>query len=646
MTGSLLSVVLFCSAVVLGQADYLTASLPTVDGTSGTLNVAIVIMPGIFISEATIPFDVFRHIPARDNGEARMNTFFVAENMNPVTTYYGTRLKPHYTFANSPTVDILVMPSGIGSHHTFLTSWYNGVTVNGVTTGKTSNNVDVIAYASSTALISYVTTAAASAKLVTSHCWGAFTLADAGILNGQIATTFPGYTDTLKQQYPLISQVVDDQRMVVSGKILTSNGGLAAFEACLFVVRHIYGDAIAKKNVEEALVFSPDNKGHAKREFYRPSPASSDTLAAFSGTPLNVAILLLDGTFISEPAGPFDVLAHSPNMGKMNVFFVGEDMSTKMTYYGAEMYPDYTFANSPKVDVLVIPSGIGSHHSFLTSWYGGTTTNGVVTGKTTNDVPVSYYGSNAALISWVQASAATASYVTSHCWGAFTLADAGLLDGKTATTFPGYFDTLKNNYPAIKEVITNNRIVQDGKIITSNGGVAAYEAANYLLKVIYGETMSKKLALGLVYAKDNYDYINSAHVATSSQDSGTDSTAKVVEITFPGTLSSLTETQQTQMKDAVKAALPVISGITYSIELRSGSIIAKVTITGTSTAAAAQQLKTTVTATPLSMVVGGQTYTSTGFVVVDENSASMALTLSCKYSTLGLVLMMLGLACS
>merc|ERR1719331_3579169 len=93
-----------------------------------------------------------------------------------------------------------------------------------------------------------------------------------------------------------------------------------------------------------------------------------------------------------------------------------------------------------------------------------------------------------------------------------------------------------------------------------------------------------------------------------------------VEITFPGTLSSLTVTQQTQMKDAVKAALPVISGITYSVELRSGSIIAKVTITGTSTAAAAQQVKTTVTATPLSVVVNGQTYASTGFVVVDQNA--------------------------
>jgi hypothetical protein len=103
------------------------------------------------------------------------------------------------------------------------------------------------------------------------------------------------------------------------------------------------------------------------------------------------------------------------------------------------------------------------------------------------------------------------------------------------------------------------------------------------------------------------------------------------------------------MKDAVKAALPVISGVTYSVELRSGSIIAKVTLTGVgANAVAAEQVKTTVTATPLSVTVSGQpsqTLTSTGVVLanVPINAASMALTLSCKYSALGLVLMMLGL---
>jgi coproporphyrinogen III oxidase len=103
------------------------------------------------------------------------------------------------------------------------------------------------------------------------------------------------------------------------------------------------------------------------------------------------------------------------------------------------------------------------------------------------------------------------------------------------------------------------------------------------------------------------------------------------------------------MKDAVKAGLPVISGVTYSVELRSGSIIAKVTLTGAgASAVAAEQVKTTVTATPISVTVSGQTFTSTGVVLVNVpiNAASMAVTLSCKYSTLGLVLMMLGLALS
>jgi hypothetical protein len=107
------------------------------------------------------------------------------------------------------------------------------------------------------------------------------------------------------------------------------------------------------------------------------------------------------------------------------------------------------------------------------------------------------------------------------------------------------------------------------------------------------------------------------------------------------------------MKDAVKAALPPISGVTYSVELRSGSIIATVTLTGAGASeAAAEQVKNTVTATPISVTLSGQpsqTLTSTGVVLVNVvpiNAASMALTLSCKFSTLGLVLMMLGLALS
>jgi len=515
MAQSLLSLVLLFSA----GSQVQSATLPAVNITGGaTLNVSIVIMPGLFISEASIPFDVFMHVPA----DQRPRTFFVAETMDPITTAYGTRIKPHYTFANAPGADILVVPSGMGSHWSYLNAWYEGTEgANGVFTGKTSkvnmatgsSQVAVTYYGNSTAMIDYVKTASASAQIVTSHCWGAFTLADAGVLDGKAVTTFPGYTDDLMKYYPAIGSVVTDQRMVVDGKVLTSNGGLAAYEAASYVVQHIYGDAVAKK-VSDGLVYSPNNIGHSKLEYYKPSPAQDGALDESQTEIINVGILLTDGAFITEPVGPFDIFKHMGD--KMKVFFVSEDMNPKTTHYGATMYPDYTFTgNHPAVHLLVVPSGIGSHWSFLNEWYGGTTdANGVITGMTTTGVATTYYGNSTALIKWVQDTAAIARYVTSHCWGAFTLADAGLLDGKTATTFPGYTDQLIMYYPEIKSVVTDNRIVQDGKVITSNGGVAAYEAANYAVKLIFGEEYAKKVAIGLVMAKDNYDYVNTAHVVS------------------------------------------------------------------------------------------------------------------------------------
>lgn len=489
---------LCCLGFMGGKAD----TLPPVN-TSSKINVGILIMPGIFISEATIPFDVYKHVSA-----SKMDTFFVAEDTSPVNTYYGTQLKPDYRFDDHPSIDVLVVPSGIGSHYDFLLQWYSGSYVDGNIVGKTNKEKDVTYYGNVTALVDWVKSTANSAAIVTSHCWGAFTLADAGLLDGETVTTFPGYTQKLIEHAPDIKAVVDDERFVVSGKFVTSNGGLAAFEACLYVVRHLFGDDDADKIVA-GLVYSPHNVDHSKLDSYLVSPPKGVKPSGELPTK-NVGILLTDGAFISEPVGPWDVYVH---MTSMNAFFVAEDMNPKSTYYGATLYPDYTFTDSPPVDVLVVPSGIGSHYTFLTKWYEGQESGGVYSGSTTKGVSVTYYGNESALIAWVKNVSETAEYVTSHCWGAFTLADAGLLDGKTVTTFPGYEGDLETNYPAIGKVVRGHRIVKDGNVITSNGGVAAYEAANYVVKLIYGDYYAKQVAGGLVYSKDNYDVMNKVYDA-------------------------------------------------------------------------------------------------------------------------------------
>ena len=64
---------------------------------------------------------------------------------------------------------------------------------------------------------------------------------------------------------------------------------------------------------------------------------------------------------------------------------------------------------------------------------------------------------------------------TLHCQGAFLLGKAGLLDDKEATTFTANTDALQKQYPACR-VQADRRIVVDGNLITSPGGLASYEA--------------------------------------------------------------------------------------------------------------------------------------------------------------------------
>jgi transcriptional regulator GlxA family with amidase domain len=190
----------------------------------------------------------------------------------------------------------------------------------------------------------------------------------------------------------------------------------------------------------------------------------------------NVGILLFNDLFITEFVAPFDIYKHVGR--KMNVFTVSQTQDTIRTYEGVTLQADFTFANAPRIDVLVVPSGNGS---------------------ITTDLE------NVELIAFVRKTASSAQYVTSHCWGAFTLAAAGLLDGREATTFPSAIGKLQRKFPQIKTV-NNKRFVEDGNIITSNGGLAAFESALFVVEKLYGAKKAEEVASGLVFAPENRRY--------------------------------------------------------------------------------------------------------------------------------------------
>src|SRR5437763_3844645 len=122
---------------------------------------------------------------------------------------------------------------------------------------------------------------------------------------------------------------------------------------------------------------------------------------------ISVAVLLFDGAEVIDYSGPWEVFGEAG----FRVFGVAEKRDPIRATFGQKLVPDYTFADSPPADILLVPGG-GVGQSL----------------------------DNPELIKWVQENAQTSTHVISVCTGAVILARAGLLDGLRATTIAGALD--------------------------------------------------------------------------------------------------------------------------------------------------------------------------------------------------------------
>jgi len=104
---------------------------------------------------------------------------------------------------------------------------------------------------------------------------------------------------------------------------------------------------------------------------------------------------------------------------------------------------------------------------------------------------------DAAVLKWLQSAAARSRRVGSVCTGAFILAAAGLLEGRTATTHWEECKELAAQYPGVR--IAPDRIyVRDGNIYTSAGVTAGMDLGLALVEEDLGQNVSLKVAQELV----------------------------------------------------------------------------------------------------------------------------------------------------
>jgi len=100
-------------------------------------------------------------------------------------------------------------------------------------------------------------------------------------------------------------------------------------------------------------------------------------------------------------------------------------------------------------------------------------------------------------IKWIQARSRSVRRICSICVGAFALADAGLLDGRRATTHWGMAKRLAALYPEVR-VDPNPIWIKDGNIYTSAGISAGMDLALALVGEDLGDSLALDIAKNLV----------------------------------------------------------------------------------------------------------------------------------------------------
>jgi putative intracellular protease/amidase len=117
-------------------------------------------------------------------------------------------------------------------------------------------------------------------------------------------------------------------------------------------------------------------------------------------------------------------------------------------------------------------------------------------------VPAMEPRNNPFVMDWIVAQHRKGARIVSVCAGSLTVAAAGLLDGRRATTHWAYVDDLRNAHPAMRWV-QDRRYVVDSGISTSTGITASIPVAITLVEAIGGPEKAQSLAQDLGVA--NWD---------------------------------------------------------------------------------------------------------------------------------------------
>jgi transcriptional regulator GlxA family with amidase domain len=148
---------------------------------------------------------------------------------------------------------------------------------------------------------------------------------------------------------------------------------------------------------------------------------------------------------------------------------------------GLKIASDFSFENSPSLDYLLIPGGMGTRTEV----------------------------NNKKIIQFIQTQAEHCSVIASVCTGSFLLQAAGLLTNTKATTHWKSLERLKQ-FPEVK--VVEKRFVKDGNIWTSAGISAGTDMALAIIEDLAGNETAGKVQLHAEYFPSSQLYADISNI--------------------------------------------------------------------------------------------------------------------------------------
>jgi transcriptional regulator GlxA family with amidase domain len=191
-----------------------------------------------------------------------------------------------------------------------------------------------------------------------------------------------------------------------------------------------------------------------------------------------VGILIFPDVAVLDFCGPFEVFSvarldearRREEPSPYEVVLVAERPGVVVASGGLKVVPDHTLEECPPLDVLVVPGGWGTRREIA----------------------------NERLIAWIAGRGPKVETVASVCTGSMLLGQAGLLDGRRATTHWKALDWMRASFPAIT-VVEDQHVVEEGDVLTSAGISAGIDLALRVVARHHGEAVARATARHMEY---------------------------------------------------------------------------------------------------------------------------------------------------